>query len=617
MRLGLRLGLILALVGVVPLAGLAFAASGAARSWLLSSSVEFQVQSAQMLASAISRQLSDTERVLRMHVANFELAEASPQAQQAFLISTYRLFPEIDAAFLVDAAGGDIVPPVFQSASDAVQVPGHALVRAQRIAAIRESLPRHAALGQVAWGRPRAQSEDGPAAITGLFVPPWGDQARLGVEVSLSAVASRMRTMAAGEREVVLFTLAGEVLIQAGPLGVVDPDSFRPLLGTVASDLRYRPSGGGEEVLGAMVRVPGQDLVVAMATPARAVDAAARDIRLKTGYIAGVTLLAAMVFGVLLSRSITDPVEALRDAASRMGAGDFASRVQLRRSDELGELARGFNTMAASLQENQEDLARKNTEIETYNLQLKAKNAEIEAFNEELQARVDLRTAQLRATQASLVQSRQLAAVAELSAGLTHELNNPLAGVVGLLQVLRDRAQSASGAEDPLLEAAEREARRCTAIVGRLSRFTQGPAAGENRALQREEVDVHLLLDDVLALLAGAMRERQLTINHEVGVLRVRGEQSALGRALGQFVAAVRTLAPEGATIDVRSQGPNLVVTLEPVRTSHDDWRAAALGFWAARQVFEEHGAIVEEPPEARERGRAARWLVRFPAVAE
>jgi signal transduction histidine kinase len=526
-----------------------------------------------------------------MQMANFQLAAASPQAQQAFLITTYRLFPDLSAVFLSDSSGADIVPPVFQAASADVtadvKVAGHTVVTPEHIALVRASLPLPAGL-DVVWGPATAETALAPASLCGTIVSPWGDGTRLGVEISLASVASRIRTLSLNDREIVLFSLKGERLIAEGPRGLVDVDSFKPLLNTVSADVRYQRADGHGEVLGAISRVPGRDLAVAMATPLESLDAAAADIRLRTGYIAGITLLAAMVFGVMLSRSITDPVRALRDASSRMEGGDLGSRVLLKRSDELGDLATAFNRMAHSLQQNQEDLARK--------------NAEIEAFNVELQARVERRTAQLRATQASLVQSRQLAAVAELSAGLTHELNNPLAGVVGLLQVLRMRSPNG----DALLEAAEREALRCTEIVGRLSRFTQAPPSAPG---EREDVDVHLLIGDVLVLMAGAMRERQLTVTHTEGSLIVRGEQAALGRALGQLVTAVRTLAPEGGSIDVHSSGKDLVVTLAPVRASQDDWRASSLGFWAARQVFEEQGATVEEPVAG---ASQAVWTVRF-----
>src|SRR6185295_13686646 len=55
-----------------------------------------------------------------------------------------------------------------------------------------------------------------------------------------------------------------------------------------------------------------------------------------------------------LSRRILKPVEALTQAARRLGQGDLASRVPAAGSDEIGELSRAFNTMA-------EDLARQET----------------------------------------------------------------------------------------------------------------------------------------------------------------------------------------------------------------------------------------------------------------
>lgn len=587
MRIGLRLAVLLAVVGVLPLAGLGLAVGGAVRSWLVSSNVDFQVRSAELLASVIARQLNDTERVLQQQMANFELGSASPQSQQAFLITTYRLFPELSAVFLTNAAGQDLVPPVFQSPDGPVEVAGHPLVEAAELAAIRAALPV-AADGATAWAPPRPASGDAPASLVGSIASPWGDGTRLGVDLALTSVATRMRTIATDGRQVVLFDTDGTPILTAGPDGLVDVASFRPLLGTLSADVRYRRASDDGEVLGAVARVPGRALAVAMAMPVESIDAGASEIRRRTSYIAGVTLLGALVFGVLLAGSVTEPVQALRDAARRMEGGDLTSRVPLTRSDELGQLATAFNRMAEALEQNQHDLARK--------------NAEIEGFNVELQDRVDRRTAELKAAQASLVQSRQLAAVAELSAGLTHELNNPLAGVVGLLQVLKGRSE----VPDPLLVAAEQEALRCTGIVGRLSRFTQAPAAEPG---ERQDVDVDALMDDVLALMAGAIRDRHIAVVHPPGVLTVRGEQAALGRALGQLVAAVRTLAPEGATLAVRVVERTLEVSLAPVATSQDDWRAASLGFWAARQVFEEHGALVEEPRPGAE---TATWRVRF-----
>src|SRR6202040_351044 len=76
---------------------------------------------------------------------------------------------------------------------------------------------------------------------------------------------------------------------------------------------------------------------------------------------------------------------------------------------EFGELAQAFNQMAS----------------------------EIRRWNAELQARVDERTAELKAAQDQIARTRRLAALGSLGAGVAHELNNPLTAIAGLLAVLR------------------------------------------------------------------------------------------------------------------------------------------------------------------------------------
>ncbi len=58
----------------------------------------------------------------------------------------------------------------------------------------------------------------------------------------------------------------------------------------------------------------------------------------------------AMIATLVLSRRILAPVEALTTAARKMGSGDLGQRVEVRSSDEIGELARAFNTMSESLE---------------------------------------------------------------------------------------------------------------------------------------------------------------------------------------------------------------------------------------------------------------------------
>jgi signal transduction histidine kinase len=91
--------------------------------------------------------------------------------------------------------------------------------------------------------------------------------------------------------------------------------------------------------------------------------------------IGGLVLVLAVALGftLYLRRSVLRPVRAVAEATGRLAAGDLSTRVPDQREDELGELARGFNSMADSLERGRFELERSNAE-------LTRSNAELEQF---------------------------------------------------------------------------------------------------------------------------------------------------------------------------------------------------------------------------------------------
>ncbi|MBR0701779.1 HAMP domain-containing protein [Bradyrhizobium diazoefficiens] len=122
-----------------------------------------------------------------------------------------------------------------------------------------------------------------------------------------------------------------------------------------------------------------------------------------------IVLLAASIFavlaGIFLARRMVGPIQALRSGAERIGGGDFSQRISIRTGDELEGLADQFNDMGARLQESYADLEKK---VEQRTSELR------QSLNE-------LRTAQDR-----LVQTEKLASLGQLTAGIAHEIKNPL-----------------------------------------------------------------------------------------------------------------------------------------------------------------------------------------------
>jgi signal transduction histidine kinase len=106
--------------------------------------------------------------------------------------------------------------------------------------------------------------------------------------------------------------------------------------------------------------------------------------------------LLALVFSLLLSRSISRPIVSLQKGARELAAGKLGHTVDVRRKDEIGDLARSFNEMSTSLRQSHERLAQhaqemedavalRTAELRNANVHLESLNSRLDASNRELQ----------------------------------------------------------------------------------------------------------------------------------------------------------------------------------------------------------------------------------------
>ena len=100
----------------------------------------------------------------------------------------------------------------------------------------------------------------------------------------------------------------------------------------------------------------------------------------------GLMLLVLMALFVGLWQIVVRPVRLLASAAHRVRKGDLTTRVLLKSRDELGALARTFNSMARELQENTENLEQK---VEDRTRELGARTRELEEVNGQLNEAVE------------------------------------------------------------------------------------------------------------------------------------------------------------------------------------------------------------------------------------
>lgn len=578
--LGARIVFYVLLTCVIPLLVLGVITLRLSEQQLQQAVVNGQSQRAEALALLVARDLAHLTQVLETQMASFRLETASDDARRAFVIATWRLLPEASLAVLVDP---DFIPlvPAVSATED--------LAHTNRfLASLR--VPENNA---PTFGQPVLSAEG--AWLPVVVRSPYDEGYLLAVELSLRSLAEEVGKLGGAEREVMLLSSSGEVLARAGQQGLVEPARLQAVLDSGLVSLRYQV--GNQAVLAALA--PAGVLRVAVAEPARFLTESNRRLLLQCAYVTAVALLAAAVMGGLLTRSMTTPVLQLREAARRIGKGELGLQVRVESNDELGELANAFSEMSRSL-------AQSRTEIEK-------QKEEIQAFNEQLQERVEQRTAELKQAQSRLVQSEQLAAVADVAAGLAHELNNPLAGILGIIQILRAQGELTANS---LLGLAEEQALRCRDILSTLTRFTRPAAEGGGH---QKVVALEQVFGDVLVLMAGSFQQRGVELHCQgLSNLQVRGDAALLSRSMGQMLAAIRSLSPRGAALKIEGRSnEQQVIELHFILTDSigrlDDWQAASLSFWAARKVLEEHGVTMTEPQGSL--GGPRRWTLLFPPL--
>jgi len=110
------------------------------------------------------------------------------------------------------------------------------------------------------------------------------------------------------------------------------------------------PAGQPAEVIGTLYILP----VSASETGLGAIQILFRAIGLYFVWGGLIAIVFAFVFTLFLSRRILSPVQALTDAAKKLGQGDFKQRVTVKDTGEIGELTNTFNSMAADLEQTEQ-----------------------------------------------------------------------------------------------------------------------------------------------------------------------------------------------------------------------------------------------------------------------
>jgi two-component system NtrC family sensor kinase len=202
----------------------------------------------------------------------------------------------------------------------------------------------------------------------------------------------------------------------------------------------------------------------------------------------GFVLLAAVLVGLLVQSAIYQPLSDLQDGAARLAAGDLEHLIPVRSHDEFGQLAEAFNSMMKAL---------------------RSSRVELEEWGHTLEQKVEEATRELHVAQAEAARGEKLASVGLLAAGIAHELNNPLTGVLTFSTLVRKQVPDGSPeAED--LDLVIQETRRCAGIIRRLLDFAR------EKAPEKSYADLNQLIEKTVQLVSQSAQAADIEINMDL-----------------------------------------------------------------------------------------------------
>ncbi len=403
-----------------------------------------------------------------------------------------------------------------------------------------------------------------------------------------------------------LYDLSHRRVALAGELTM--PTSLRPP--ALMDDARE-----SDDVLAVVVFLPGRGVFVAETSlaPSPAERAVPMLILL---YTASAGVLALVVVYLLLTRWIVRPVESLTLAAERVAAGRRDVRAEVRGAAEIARAAGAFNRMTEQLSARESDLSDRVEELERAHRELKR-------------------------AQEQIVRGERLATVGRLSAGIAHEVGNPLAAIVGLADVMADGGLDESEVRE-FSGRIGREAQRIHRTVRELldyARASPSPAGATEPGITAQG-DVADAMEQVVRLIAPQKSLRDVRVELDVsgtlppvGVSTDRLVQVLLNLALNAADALhMAALTPGSITlrarhemgrvsIEVEDDGPGIpdearAKVFEPFYTTKPAGEGTGLGLATSAAIVEQAGGLIAATSR-NDGARGARIAIELPVAGQ
>jgi two-component system NtrC family sensor kinase len=324
------------------------------------------------------------------------------------------------------------------------------------------------------------------------------------------------------------------------------------------------------------------------------------------------TLMASLCVVLLLiilyfsTTRIINPLQRIVVATQEIAKGELSHRVEVKSRDEIGYLADSFNQMTAKLKEANEALVE---------------------WGKTLEKKVEERTKELREAQASLIQSEKLASLGKLAAGIAHEINNPLGGILIYSHLMLEDIDKKNPHYENLKKIVK-ETSRCKDIVKGLLEFARP------KEPEMSQFNINEVVDSSLAIMERQVLFQNIAIkkSYAPDLPKIVGDGAQLQQVFMNIIVNAAeamngtgsltictSLNKDGSFIDVsiadtghgiRDEDKERI--FEPFFTTKEVGKGTGLGLSISYGIVQKHQGTIEVQSEI---GKGSTFTVKLPVT--
>jgi two-component system, NtrC family, sensor kinase len=318
----------------------------------------------------------------------------------------------------------------------------------------------------------------------------------------------------------------------------------------------------------------------------------------------------ASLSAVFVWRVVKRPLRMLHQGTERLAKGDLGYQIEVRTSDELGDLAESFNSMS---------------------LQLRAANEEIVSWAHTLEQRVEEKTRALRSAHDQMLLVEKMASIGKMAAVVAHEINNPLSGILTYAKLIRKWVDAGTSQQHQqeaheCLDLIASESHRCGELVKNLLTFSRVTP------MHTEPVELPRVVEHLVRLVNPKLEMAGIQLQQDFppGLPRLCGDNAQIEQLLLALVMNAIDAMPRGGNIwikarpnpdtnelvlEVRDDGPGIPADIlphifDPFMTTKENGHGVGLGLAISHSIVERHHGHIKVQTEA---GRGTTFTVTLP----